>query len=66
MIPGQESRILCVVNKDEDPDHPGLFLSNYTSFRVIGQGQLISIPNSTVDDDLGSDPSSGWPPPPRP
>jgi hypothetical protein len=26
MIPSRESRILCVVNKDEDPDHPGLFL----------------------------------------
>ena len=54
---GLTGDILCVVNKDEDPDHPGLFLPNYTSFRVTGQGQLIPISNSTVDDDLGSDPS---------
>jgi 6-phosphogluconolactonase (cycloisomerase 2 family) len=60
---GLTGNILCVVNKDEDPDHPGLFLPNYTSFRVTGQGQLIPIPNSTVDDDLGSDPSQALPSP---
>ncbi len=54
---GLAGDILCVVNKDEDPGHPGDFLPNYTSFRVRPHGRLIPIPNSTVFDDLGSDPS---------
>ena len=49
--------ILCVVNKDEDPDHPGRFLPNYTSFRVTARGRLIPVPKSTVSDPLGADPS---------
>ena len=54
---GLAGDILCVVNKDEDPGHPGQFLPNYTSFRVTGRGELIPIPHSTFVDDLGSDPS---------
>jgi 6-phosphogluconolactonase (cycloisomerase 2 family) len=54
---GLSGDILCVVNKDEDPGHPGRFLPNYTTFRVTRGGQLVPIPNSTVFDDLGSDPS---------
>jgi 6-phosphogluconolactonase (cycloisomerase 2 family) len=54
---GLAGNILCVVNKDEDPDHPGQTLPNYTSFRVSHEGQLTPVPDSTVFDDLGSDPS---------
>jgi 6-phosphogluconolactonase (cycloisomerase 2 family) len=54
---GLAGDILCVVNKDEDPGHPGEFLPNYTSFRVTRHGHLIPIPNSTFFDDIGSDPS---------
>src|SRR5262249_12345127 len=31
---GLAGDILCVVNKDEDPGHPGQVLPTYTSFRV--------------------------------
>jgi DNA-binding beta-propeller fold protein YncE len=54
---GLAGDILCVVNKDEDPGHPGQFLPNYTSMRVSAGGQLTPIRNSTVTEDLGSDPS---------
>ncbi len=54
---GLAGDILCVVNKDEDPGHPGQFLPNYTSFRVTPRGKLIPVPHSTFVDDLGSDPS---------
>jgi len=54
---GLAGNVLCVVNKDEDPNHPGEALPNYTSFRVTPQGRLIPIPNSTVYDENGSDPS---------
>ena len=36
--------VLVVVNQDQDPDHPGVFLPNYTSFHVSPQGQLTPIP----------------------
>jgi 6-phosphogluconolactonase (cycloisomerase 2 family) len=49
--------VLVVVNQDQDPGHPGLFLSNYTSFHVSPQGQLTPVPNSTISLDLGSSPS---------
>lgn len=49
--------ILCVVNKDEDPDHPGQFLPNYTSFRVTSGGRLVPVPRSTVSEPIGADPS---------
>ena len=48
---------LRVVNQDQDPDHPGQFLPNYTSFRVSPQGQLTPVPNSTFSVDPGSSPS---------
>jgi hypothetical protein len=54
---GLAGDILCVVNKDEDPGHPGQVLPTYTSFRVTPRGQLIPVPHSTFFDDLGSDPS---------
>lgn len=54
---GLAGDVLCVVNKDEDPDHPGVFLPNYTSFKVSAQGRLTPVRNSTVFDDFGSDPS---------
>ena len=57
MSVGLAGNVLCVVNKDEDPDHPGQSLPNHTSFRVSPGGQLTPIPDSTVFDDLGSDPS---------
>ena len=49
--------VLVVVNQDQDPDHPGLFLPNYTSFQVSPQGQLTPVRNSTISVDLGSSPS---------
>jgi len=54
---GLAGDVLCVVNKDEDPGHPGQFLPNYTTFRVSAGGRLTPIPRSTVDDENGSDPS---------
>ncbi len=54
---GLDGNILCVVNKDQDPDHPGLFLPNYTTMYVTSQGRLIPIPRSTVSVDAGSSPS---------
>lgn len=54
---GLARRTVCVVNKDEDPGHPGQFLPNYASFRLNSRGQLGMQPISTIADDLGSDPS---------
>jgi 6-phosphogluconolactonase (cycloisomerase 2 family) len=54
---GLAGETLCVVNKDEDPGHPGQSLPNYTSFHVSSGGRLTPIGNSTFVDDLGSDPS---------
>ncbi|MCA1686586.1 MAG: lactonase family protein, partial [Planctomycetia bacterium] len=54
---GLADDILCVVNKDQDPQHPGQTLPNYTSFRVNRRGQLNPIPHSTIDVDAGSSPS---------
>ncbi|HEV3163970.1 MAG TPA: beta-propeller fold lactonase family protein [Isosphaeraceae bacterium] len=54
---GLAGNILCVVNKDQDPGHPGQFLPNYTSFRVTSQGKLIPVPFSTVFVDAGASPS---------
>jgi 6-phosphogluconolactonase (cycloisomerase 2 family) len=49
--------VLCVVNQDQDPGHPGRFLPDYTSFHVTGRGRLIPIPRSTFFVDAGSSPS---------
>jgi 6-phosphogluconolactonase (cycloisomerase 2 family) len=49
--------VLCVVNQDQDPGHPGRILPNYTSFRVTGEGRLIPIPHSTFFVAAGSSPS---------
>ena len=57
---GLSGNVLCVVNKDNDPDHPGMFLPNYTTFRVNPQGRLIPIPRSTIYEPLGADPSQAF------
>jgi len=49
--------VLCVVNQDQDPGHPGLVLPNYTSFQVSDRGRLTPIPRSTFSVDAGSSPS---------
>ncbi|HEY2158192.1 MAG TPA: hypothetical protein VGH33_21365 [Isosphaeraceae bacterium] len=54
---GLAGDILCVVNKDADPDHPGRSLPNYTSLRVTANGRLVPVPRSTVTEPLGADPS---------
>jgi hypothetical protein len=48
---------LCVVNKDQNPNHNGMFLPNYTTLRVSEQGRLTQVPGSTVFVDAGSSPS---------
>ena len=53
---GLADDILCVVNQDNDPGHPGQFLPNYTSFSVGSEGSLTPIPRSTVSVDAGSSP----------
>jgi 6-phosphogluconolactonase (cycloisomerase 2 family) len=55
--------ILCVVNQDQDPGHPGRSLPDYATFRVTPQGMLIPIPRSTVFADLGTSPSQALPSP---
>ena len=60
---GLAGDILCVVNQDNDPGHPGQILPNYTSFSVAGNGQLTPIPRSTVYVDAGSNPSQALPSP---
>jgi 6-phosphogluconolactonase (cycloisomerase 2 family) len=60
---GLAKDILCVVNQDQDPGHPGLFLPNYTSFRVTKSGNLTPVPRSTVSVDIGSSPSQALPSP---
>jgi 6-phosphogluconolactonase (cycloisomerase 2 family) len=54
---GLAGDVLCVVNQDQDPGHPGQFLPDYTSFRVSAHGRLTPIPNSTVFVDAGASPS---------
>jgi 6-phosphogluconolactonase (cycloisomerase 2 family) len=54
---GLADGVLCVVNQDDDPGHPGQFLPNYTSFKVGSDGSLTPIPRSTVTVDAGATPS---------
>jgi len=54
---GLANDILCVVNQDEDPGHPGQFLPNYTSFTASANGTLTPVKNSTFYVDAGSSPS---------
>jgi 6-phosphogluconolactonase (cycloisomerase 2 family) len=54
---GLADDVLCVVNQDNDPGHPGQFLPNYTSFRVGSDGSLTPIPRSTISVDAGASPS---------
>ena len=49
--------VLVVVNQDQDPMHPGMYLPNYTSFQVSKKGALMPVKNSTISLDLGSSPS---------
>ncbi len=60
---GLAGDVLCVVNQDNDPGHPGQILPNYTSFSVAGNGQLTPIPRSSVYVDAGSNPSQALPSP---
>lgn len=55
--------ILCVVNQDQDPDHPGQSLPNYTTLRVSSTGQLTPIPRAAFSLDLGSSPTQALPAP---
>jgi 6-phosphogluconolactonase (cycloisomerase 2 family) len=54
---GLAGNVLCVVNQDQDPGHPGLFLPNYVSFKVTRAGQLVPVRDSAVFVDAGSSPS---------
>src|SRR5262249_46102200 len=54
---GLADDILCVVNQDDDPGHPGQFLPNYTSFSVSDEGALMPIRRSTITVDAGAAPS---------
>lgn len=54
---GLSGDVLCVVNQDQDPGHPGQLQPNYTSFRVTERGRLIPVPHSTFFVDAGSSPS---------
>ncbi len=49
--------ILCVVNQDQNPGHPGRGTPNYTSFRVTEAGSLVPVKRSTYSVDDGSSPS---------
>ncbi len=52
-----------MVNQDQDPDHPGRFLPNYTSFKVSPAGWLTPVPRSTFTVDAGASPSQALPSP---
>jgi 6-phosphogluconolactonase (cycloisomerase 2 family) len=55
---GLKGDILAVVNKDQDPaQNANLVLPNYTTFRVLPDGQLSAVENSTVSVAYGSSPS---------
>jgi len=55
---GLKGDILAVVNKDQDPaQNANLVLPNYTTFRVLPNGQLIPVENSTVSVAYNSSPS---------
>jgi 6-phosphogluconolactonase (cycloisomerase 2 family) len=55
---GLKGDILAVVNKDQDPaQNANLVLPNYTTFRVLSDGQLTPIENSTVSVAYNSSPS---------
>jgi 6-phosphogluconolactonase (cycloisomerase 2 family) len=60
---GLTGNILCVVNQDQDPDHPGQPLPNYTTLRVSSKGQLTPIPRAAFSLDLGSSPTQALPSP---
>ena len=62
---GLTGDILCVVNQDQDPDHPGQSLPNYTTLRVSPKGQLTPIPRAAFSLDLGSSPAQALPVPRR-
>ena len=54
---GLAGDVLAVVNKDMDPDHPGVDLPDYATFRVAPGGQLSREPISREFVDLGSSPT---------
>ena len=55
--------ILCVVNQDQDPGHPGQTLPNYTTLVVSPTGRLTPIPRAAFSLDLGSSPTQALPAP---
>ncbi len=60
---GLTGDILCVVNQDQDPDHPGQSLPNYTTLRVSPMGRLTPIRRAAFSLDLGSSPAQALPAP---
>ena len=51
---------MVVVNQDNDPGHPGLFLPSYTTLRIESDGALKTIKGASYYVDLGSSPSQGY------
>ncbi len=55
---GVKNDVLAVVNKDQDPaQNANLVQPNYTAFRVLPNGVLLPVPDSTVSVAYGSSPS---------
>ncbi len=53
---------LVVVNQDNDPGHPGVFLPSYTTLQVLPGGKLRPIRGASVTLDRGSNPSQALSP----
>jgi 6-phosphogluconolactonase (cycloisomerase 2 family) len=60
---GLAGDVLCVVNQDQDPGHPGQSLPNYTTLRVSPGGRLTPILRAAFSLDLGSSPTQALPSP---
>jgi hypothetical protein len=54
---GLAGDVLCVVNKDQNPDHPGLILPNYTTLHIAASGKLSPIRHGTFTVDAGASPT---------
>ena len=51
---------MVVVNQDNDPGNPGLFLPSYSTLKVAGDGSLKPIRGASYSVDLGSSPSQAY------
>ena len=51
---------MVVVNQDNDPGNPGLFLPSYSTLKVAGDGSLKPISGASYSVDLGSSPSQAY------